>query len=220
MKGHHQGFGVVEALLILVIVGILGGVGWFVYHSNKKPTRVISDTAPVQSETPKTADKTVVPAKDETDDWLLYESPGKEYKIRLADGWNISRTGTTDFIYAWAITDLKLKPGVPATVTQVDGGRDGSSMAFSLIIPTVPVENFVRGDKQTQLKTQGGLTIDKYIFTQTVEPEGPDLPKGSKEYRYVIKKSSKTITVVHDENVGEPNLVDLVEKVVKTIEIN
>lgn len=32
---NHSGFSVVEALLMLLIVGILGFVGWFVYHSQK-----------------------------------------------------------------------------------------------------------------------------------------------------------------------------------------
>ena len=30
---NHSGFGVVEALLMLVVIGILGFTGWFVYHS-------------------------------------------------------------------------------------------------------------------------------------------------------------------------------------------
>ena len=37
----QQGFGTVEALLILVIVVIVGFVGWFVYNTNQKASKTI-----------------------------------------------------------------------------------------------------------------------------------------------------------------------------------
>lgn len=37
-KLNQQGFAVVEAILIVVILAIAGGTGYFVYHSNKKAT--------------------------------------------------------------------------------------------------------------------------------------------------------------------------------------
>lgn len=41
-RKDQQGFGAVEALLILVIVAIVAFVGWFVYHSNQKASNTLS----------------------------------------------------------------------------------------------------------------------------------------------------------------------------------
>jgi predicted negative regulator of RcsB-dependent stress response len=45
IRKHEQGFSIVEALLILVIVGILGFVGWFVWHSQKATDKAYSSAA-------------------------------------------------------------------------------------------------------------------------------------------------------------------------------
>lgn len=41
---NQKGFGAIEALLILVIVGIIGGVGYYVYNANKQELK-ISDSS-------------------------------------------------------------------------------------------------------------------------------------------------------------------------------
>jgi type II secretory pathway pseudopilin PulG len=42
MKKNQSGFSVVEGLLILVIVGILCGTGWYVWNSNKKTNDILN----------------------------------------------------------------------------------------------------------------------------------------------------------------------------------
>lgn len=44
MKKHQGGFTIVEGLLILVIVGLLGGTGWYVMHSQKQVDQSYSNT--------------------------------------------------------------------------------------------------------------------------------------------------------------------------------
>jgi hypothetical protein len=42
MNKKQNGFSVVEGLLIFIIVGILGGTGWYVYNSNKKTNDLLN----------------------------------------------------------------------------------------------------------------------------------------------------------------------------------
>jgi hypothetical protein len=44
MNKKQNGFSVVEALLILVIVGILVGTGWYVWNSKNETDKVLNDT--------------------------------------------------------------------------------------------------------------------------------------------------------------------------------
>src|SRR6266705_3345452 len=50
---NSMGFSAVEALLILVVIGILGFTGWFVYHSQKVANKDYSSQSSVQTSTTK-----------------------------------------------------------------------------------------------------------------------------------------------------------------------
>lgn len=56
-KLNTKGFGVVEALLIVVIVGIIGGVGYFVYNSQMKTEATLDRAAKLQNDPQKTEKK-------------------------------------------------------------------------------------------------------------------------------------------------------------------
>jgi Tfp pilus assembly protein PilE len=45
MKKLQQGFSAVEGLLIVIIIGMLGGVGYYVWHSQKQVDKTYSQTA-------------------------------------------------------------------------------------------------------------------------------------------------------------------------------
>lgn len=62
------GFTVVEALLILVIVGLLGGTGWYVMHSQKQVDNTYSNT---NNSAPVPAAKKVSPTKQQ--DFVIKE---------------------------------------------------------------------------------------------------------------------------------------------------
>jgi cytoskeletal protein RodZ len=43
MKKNQSGFSAIEALLILVIVGIIGGTGWYVIQANKNTNDTLNN---------------------------------------------------------------------------------------------------------------------------------------------------------------------------------
>jgi len=44
LRNKQQGFAVLEALLILIVLGILGFTGWFVYHSKQATDKTLAST--------------------------------------------------------------------------------------------------------------------------------------------------------------------------------
>jgi uncharacterized protein HemX len=56
-KDEQAGFSPVEGLLILVIVAILGGAGWYVYDANKKANNSYDSASKSSNATPKAAKK-------------------------------------------------------------------------------------------------------------------------------------------------------------------
>jgi hypothetical protein len=45
MKKFQEGFSAIEALLIVIIVGMLGGVGYYVYHSQQQVDKIYTQTS-------------------------------------------------------------------------------------------------------------------------------------------------------------------------------
>ncbi len=58
MKNSQKGFAVLEGLLILVIIGIIGGTGWYVIHSKNQTDQTLTAAASTnQTPTAKTTAK-------------------------------------------------------------------------------------------------------------------------------------------------------------------
>ncbi|HEX5797316.1 MAG TPA: type II secretion system protein, partial [Candidatus Saccharimonadales bacterium] len=75
----QKGFGAIEILLVLVILGMIGGIGYYVYKANQSEPKVSDFSIPKQKQ------KTEV--QDETSAWLEVESLNKEFSLRIPDGW-------------------------------------------------------------------------------------------------------------------------------------
>ncbi len=58
MKNNQRGFGAIEGILIVVIIGVIGGVGWFVYQSKNKTTQSLDKSTQAQNEPQKTEKET------------------------------------------------------------------------------------------------------------------------------------------------------------------
>lgn len=76
MKKNQRGFSTIETVLIVVIVGVIGGVGWFVYNSQKKTSQTLDKTAQSQGEPQKSAVKPTDQQKLESDNGTIKGSLG------------------------------------------------------------------------------------------------------------------------------------------------
>lgn len=160
-------------------------------------------------------------AESPSSDWLLYESPGKEFRIRLADGWQLTRYDKSASLYHLA-NDLAIRPGIPAVVKEILAGRDAST-GFSIVfrdnneLKEHPISP--RGAKQVSLKTETGLEIEKYIYVQPTEPDAIDIPKGAKEYQYYVKSEKGMVQVSYSFAPGDTDYHKEVENVLPTVQI-
>jgi hypothetical protein len=199
VKLNQKGFTPVHAALLVVIIGLIGGTGYYVSTPAKK-----APSKPV----------------DETAGWLLYSSPGKEFSVRLADGWVLERYQKSASIYQFDNTKLALVKGVQAVVDEVQGGKDGGAGLF-ISYADQNLEQVVKtGTKQTSLKTNDGIEVEKY-YGVTGEGEGIGPPTGSLEYNYFIYRGNNAvISVFYSVAPGATDYHALVEKVVETVHFN
>ena len=84
LKKNQSGFGAVELVLVLVIVILLGVVGWFVYKNHNKTTNSSTTTSSTPTTTSKTT--TVQPAKQTK----TYADSIAGYSFEYPKDWTVS----------------------------------------------------------------------------------------------------------------------------------
>jgi hypothetical protein len=84
MKKPQEGFSAVEALLIVIIVGMLGGVGWYVWNSQKQVDKTYSQTAN-STVAPKQASAKSSPAASQSNYLTI-----KEWGVRAKNSYGIT----------------------------------------------------------------------------------------------------------------------------------
>jgi hypothetical protein len=241
------GFGTVHIIIILIVVVLVAGVGLLVWQRRSPKqagttTQIYSFQAcvdagnPVMESYPEQCsangktftnpNQKVDPGEsqraDEISKWSLYTSSSATYTIRIPDGWKLVHVSdsNTENIYGMNSNEsLAYKAGQPGRVDEVQGGWDGA-MPFSLIVPGAYYDQIVKqGEKQGTIKTNGGLVADKYVYMQTTEPEEFGFSKGSTVYNYYFGEDGKYIQVQHVVAAGEVDQAELVEKVIKTLQV-
>lgn len=219
---NQKGFSIVELLIVIVIVGLLGAVGWLVYDRQKNNTAnnvpAITQTSDKKTETNPEASK------------LSYQSQkvtsGKgRFTVELPQGWGeflrpldsdwlLMPEGTKQPIYTagkeLTITDL---PGFGA-----DGPRVFSMIVFDNIAPASgeSIDFTISNNEQPILGKKYTQT-----FTKTTEEFIDARKKGDKDYKYVFKlKDGNTLQVSYSVYVDDANDQNkLVDEIVKTIVI-
>jgi hypothetical protein len=91
MKKLESGFSAVEGLLIFIIVGIIGGTGWYVMQANKKTDDTLSSAGlGTAAQAAKKKQTTTPQATDPTVNWIAYSSKAGKYSLKYPSTWATS----------------------------------------------------------------------------------------------------------------------------------
>jgi hypothetical protein len=83
---NNKGLSSLKLLLLVVVTGIIGGTGYFIYHTQSKTSSTLSNTAKTPIEPQKAPVKTE-PVTDETKDWIPYSSQKGKFSLRYPATW-------------------------------------------------------------------------------------------------------------------------------------
>ncbi len=217
-KLNQKGFGIVEIMLVILLAGLVGGIGYYVFTQakNNDETNTPSSDSSVKIE--KKSEPEPV-AKDETADWLLYEASDGTFKIKLADGWKMLKSSGSTGLLNFD-NELSIKPGTKATIAPVEGGRDGGIwLAINYAKTGSDAYAEIRGEKVATTKTKSGLRVDHYHFTQTKTPEGPGLMKGDQSYTYSTSNANGQLVVYYGFTAKQTDHHNEIEKILSSIQL-
>jgi hypothetical protein len=91
LKNNQTGFSAVEAFLILIIIAIVGGTGWYVWHAKQTADKSLSSSA-ITSPTFEKKTATTVPPQASSKTYLTIKEWGIKVKLGSADPSIISYT--------------------------------------------------------------------------------------------------------------------------------
>lgn len=232
---NTKGFTIVEGLLILVLAIVIVGAGWYVSHrqsENKKQAAIASfadckadKDSRIQESFPevcvtKNGKHFTNPQQDsESANWLAYQPPGKQFKVKIADGWNLTSYTQGDFVALSTDSNkLAIKQGTKAKVVATNGDESpttGMTISYTTSGPVLP-----NGQKTAAIfKTYEGKDVDQYYYVLPRTTAGSDVPEGAKVYYYWIKGTKGYVYIGYAAAKDETNYVKNVEKVVKTVEL-
>lgn len=90
LKKNEQGFGVIEIILVLIIVILLGVVGWFVYKNHNKTTNNATTTTSNTGTTPSKTTATSTQSTNNYSGWPTYSSSVLGLNIKHPPGWTVN----------------------------------------------------------------------------------------------------------------------------------
>jgi hypothetical protein len=204
-----KGFGVVEVLMVIVITGLAVFIGYLILNKQNDAKTEQEAEQPIKAE-------------DETADWFAYEPAGKEYKFKVADGWKLyEKIGDNKSLFS--IDSLALIPSTRGQVLPNNNESGFGEIECGLFIDWYQYgegRDTDSSDEESTVDflTNSGLAVEKHYNLLTEDDYGG--PAGTKVYGYLIRKDSKEITIVYSACPDNGDYHDILEKVVRTIEIN
>lgn len=221
---NQKGFSAIVSLLIVVIIGIVGGVGWFLY--GQKGPKVINKASPSQTSPVATPVKNTdaVEKKDETTTkGTLLTSRNSAFKMKIPDGWNVTNDTDQDYALAIGLPNMTYNKGRAATIENKVGHRGGGLTTSSFVMQSgnkKELESYFASSKKigtiTTVKSVEGA---KFLFASSGQNDPDALPVGAKSYGYQFVSGDKVVVVNYIILAADPDQTSVVEQALKTLEL-
>lgn len=240
----QRGFGHIEIILIIVVIGLIGAVGWLVYDRQKVKTGetatkeitsfeecVAAGNPIMESYPPQCAANGKTFIQDVGDEKLStyntrVTSGLKGFSIIFPDGWkDIIKDNSRDFFIINGEKQPVVTQGQAPVINSMDGfGSDGPTV-FGVYIeqvsetPRGTATEFIVGKAEDELRGTKYTYIYETDDTVGAEFIGGGRLKGDRDYMYVFKlKDGKELRAWYTVYASDPtNNVATVEDVLRTI---
>lgn len=226
MKNKQKGIGGVALILIIAFVFvliILGGIALSVSSGNKKGGS--------------STDGQLKIGKEEIQSWQRIESGQKGFSMRIPDGWVVANHTPTDAIRT---SIIGFDDGERPVIENIASDYPPNVFVRFQVLQFKEASNlkFVFGDEEKSSFKAGGIEGARYYKKFPAEPSRVSgLIPGEEQYIYEFRKSGKVVYAVYrilnknqyseeylkttfNQETSDPNRVELIEHVLRTLTIN
>lgn len=186
---NHKGFTLIEGLLIVLIVGMLAGVGYYVYNTKKTSDKSLDSASSTEiTAAGKRADSG---AEDPTKDWKAYSNKEGVYSLKHPASWVQAPNATM-------CSEGLLLIGANAASVGTCASENGGQMQVSSMAGDLRSQYELKAANYTDLKTEdvtvAGVVGKKQSGTYKASPdaEGMGPSTGEKVVTYFFYTNGKT----------------------------
>ncbi|MEX2006934.1 MAG: hypothetical protein WD877_02100 [Candidatus Saccharimonadales bacterium] len=210
-KRHfNKGFTAIHSLLILVVVGVIGYAGWYVWDNRENDREIPS-----------------VGEQEINSGWnTTVESGQKRFSIIFPDGWGeILKPLDSDWFLINGDKQPTIEIGKPVKITELEGYGGDSLTLFSVLV----YDNFAkpRGTAEDYTLTNGKdnpIEGKKYVYIHdkdSLEGIGYQRFKGDRDYEYIFPLGGgEELRISYSVYGADPrNSLKTVEAIIETIRL-
>lgn len=87
---NQKGIAALAVILLIIVAGIIGGSGWYVYNAQKKTQQTLDNTSKSLADPQKAqkdSEQKLVSENDPTKNWKAYSSKEGKFSLRYPQGW-------------------------------------------------------------------------------------------------------------------------------------
>jgi hypothetical protein len=207
MKSSQKGFAVLEGLLILVIVGLIAGVGWYVYDAKNKADKSLNNANSSSNTGVKISAKKRVSGS--TEDWTPYSSAKGQFSLRYPSTWvqptkacNSELSDRT--LYLGPDKDSVLKCATEffgqMFITSIEGDKRNTKYDDNVGGSYTAGLGSGYNDVVKKDVIASGVAGQRFSGTAPEDPQGlGGLPKGSKVVVYVFYANGNTYVAYYEQ---------------------
>lgn len=210
IKNNQSGFSAVELILILLVVGLLGAVGFLVYKNQKKPAATTTTTTSTQKVTTEPTKAEV----DPTADWTAFSSKEGEFSVKYPTAW----------VKLTCDSDSGLFLAANASSLAKCGSDSGGQMLVASYKGNILSSQELKSDHYPDLVTESvsvnGVTGKKQTGTYKSVPDeiGVGPADGDKKVMYTFYTNNRTYYASYSIKASYPDaLSDFNLMVTKTL---
>lgn len=219
MKNNQKGFSFIEIVIVLVIVGVIAGVGFFIYNKQQdKNTNTAQTSATQNTATQSTSENTEDAVNEQTYKSKSYTSSKGAFSMNILNGWTVEEDTTYDYFFQYSVDKLKYTETIEPTVNKTANSGVGGYVSGIKVSINENHEEITKGEKFTLNDGTFGY-CKKTVTTSKDDPIGTMADdKGdfiSKDCFF--KKSNQKLNASYSYYEKEPLEVEAVEYAFKTI---
>ncbi len=215
----QNGFTLVEGLLIVLILSVIGFAGYTVWNNNQDNEIEQAETVQQIDESPnESAEKAEVAISES---WKTVSSGQDGFSVKIPDGWKVLNVLDSNWITVRTADNTIFAKGAPAEVTGTESfGTDGPSRV-NIIRFDDDNFSFLDGDEENLGEFKAiNVTGTKYYKKYPAEAdEGIGALPNQQSYTYKFEFGNSTTFITYNIQVGEDDILNIVEEMVATLNI-
>ncbi|MCA9344708.1 hypothetical protein KC946_02635 [Candidatus Saccharibacteria bacterium] len=205
MKIHNnqKGFGILGGLLVLVIIGVLGGVGWYVWNNRGEDSS--TSTENTVSQTSSETDTEPAPEADPTESWVKYTSEVGKFSIKYPSDWS---TASNPELCSPNIFLLGVNDNAVGKCASDSGGQIAIYSNEGNNLEDSKLKKADYSDLATESVTIGDVQGIKQTGTYSGDSAGIGPSKGDKTVVYMFYTNNRTYTAAYNIQPDYPDAID------------